>query len=253
MKTNLFSALLHNRLALVALATIVPAVYATPIPIVNGGFESTTLPISSEFGDRVPSQQVTGWSTDGYNFVFTPGTADNGTGAITEFPGTLQLWGPGNGSNNGLPATSPAGGNYIAADGAFTTAPITQEITGLIPGIHTTITFWFAGAQQNGFTGPNTEQWAVSLGSQTDTTAILNNASHGFTGWQQITMDFHPTSSTETLSFLAIGTPTGVPPFSLLDGVTGAQTPEPGSFALLFTGLAGVGGLVRNRFKKSTI
>ena len=42
--------------------------------VVNGDFEQLLVPgASREFGSRFPSQQVTGWTTNGYNFVFTPG------------------------------------------------------------------------------------------------------------------------------------------------------------------------------------
>ena len=44
--------------------------------LINGDFELTTLPGSAEFGSGYPANQVTGWYTDGYNFVFAPGTAD---------------------------------------------------------------------------------------------------------------------------------------------------------------------------------
>jgi hypothetical protein len=73
-------------------------------------------------------------------------------------------------------------------------------------------------------------------------TPVLQNANHGFTGWRQQTLSFVVTSATEVLSFLAIGTPAGVPPFALLDGVTISEVPEPGSLVLLGAGL-GVAGL----------
>jgi len=55
------------------------------------------------------------------------------------------------------------------------------------------------------------------------------------------------TSATEVLSFLAIGTPGGVPPFSLLDGVSITEVPEPTSLALLGAGLGLVGLMTRRR------
>ncbi len=236
-------------LAAFALAATATAAYADPLPIVNGGFEDLLNPgVSSEFGTAFPSQQVTGWTTSGYNFVFTPGTADT-TGADSQF-GNLQLWGPGNGSSNGLPASSPLGGNYIAADGAFNQAAISQVISGLVIGQTYDVVFYYAGAQQHGFNGPNTEQWQVSFGGQTQSTPVLLNGDEGFTGWQQADFVFTADGTSDTLSFLAVGTPSGVPPFSLLDGVSVAPTPEPGSLALLATGLFGVGGVVRSRFKK---
>jgi hypothetical protein len=100
-----------------------------------------------------------------YTFLFAPGTADT-TGTTGEFGG-LTLYGPGKGSANGLPATSPAGGYYIASDADFQQASISQTISGLTVGDTYMVGFWWAGAQQFGFTGPTQEQWEVSLGSQT--------------------------------------------------------------------------------------
>jgi hypothetical protein len=77
------------------------------------------------------------------------------------------------------------------------------------------------------------------------------NASEGFTGWQTDSFTFTATSTSEVLSFLAVGTPAGVPPFTLLDGISVTQTPEPQSLVLFATGLIGVSGLVRRRFQKS--
>jgi len=108
----------------------------------------------------------------------------------------------------------------------------------------------------NNFTAATTEQFQVSLGGQTLDTPVLNNVSMGFTGWQQESLTFTPTSATEVLSFLAVGTPSNTPPMSLLADVTAsntvvATTPEPGSFMLLGTGIAGISGLVKARLRKS--
>ncbi len=215
--------------------------------ITNGDFEQTSTTTSAEFGSRFSSQQLTGWATDGYNFVFRTGTADT-TGATGEFGG-LQLWGPGNGSVNGLPASSPTGGNYVAADGAFTVDSIRQTITGLQVGKAATLTFYWGGAQQQGFNGATTEQWQVSLGAETQSTAVVNNAAHGFTGWMMQTFTFTPLASTEVLSFLAIGTPNGMPPFSVLDGVSLQQdaVPEPAAWMLMIAGFGLVGVAARRR------
>lgn len=228
-------------LALMAISSVPAA--ADPV-ITNGDFEMVTATGSTEFGTRYAGQVVTGWTTSGYNFLFTPGTADT-TGAIGEY-GNLQLWGPGNGSSNGLTPSSPTGGNFIAADGAFSQAPIQQTITGLSPNSVANVTFYYAGAQQKNFNGTTTEAWQVTLGNQTLTTPVLNDTEHGFTGWKQLTLSFIVTSSTEVLSFLAVGTPAGTPPFTLLDGVTISQVPEPASLALMGAAV-GVAGLVMRR------
>jgi hypothetical protein len=212
--------------------------------VTNGSFEVVTNG-ACELGSCTVA---TGWSSSGYNFVYAPGTADT-TGSYTpQFNGNLTLWGPGNGSANGLPATSPDGGNFVAADGAFEVGAITQTVNGLTAGDTYAVSFYWAGAQQSGFSGVTTEQWDVSLGAQTIDTVIVTDPSHGFTGWQYSTLDFTATSGSEVLSFLAIGTPNGEPPFSLLDGVSmNVVTPEPATLPLLLTGLMGGLGALRSR------
>jgi len=215
--------------------------------VTNGSFEVLQTNASSQFGAGYSSQQVIGWTTSGYNFVFLPGTAD-AAGATGQY-GNLKLWGPGDGSANGLPASSPDGGNYIAADGAFSVAAITQTITGLSPGSTAVVSFNWAGAQQYGsqYNGATTEQWIVGFGNDpTQATAVAQDASHGFTGWMRQTFSFAVTSTTAVLSFLANGTPGGQPPFSLLDGVTMVQVPEPATWAVLLSG-AGLAGLISRR------
>ncbi len=228
-------------LTLLGTASVVVSARADNL-VTNGSFETTTNGPNQQF-DLLT--QATGWtSSNGYNFIYSPGAADT-IGAAGQF-GTVSLWGPGNGSNNGL-TTSPDGGNFVAADGAFGVAPITQSISGLTPGEGYQLTFYWAGAQQSGFDSPTTEQWQVSLGSETYSTVVANNASHGFTGWMEQSFTFTPQSSTELLSFLAVGTPEGVPPFVLLDGVSMNAVPEPGTWGLMLVGMAGLGGVAWQR------
>jgi len=90
----------------------------------------------------------------------------------------------------------------------------------------------------------------VSLGSDQQSTVVLSNSDHGFTGWRQESMTFTAQNTSEVLSFLAVGTPNGVPPFSLLDGVTmdaASGVPEPGTCMLLLCGLLGGIGVRRSR------
>lgn len=141
---------------------------------------------------------------------------------------------------------SPDGGSFLAIDAdSDYNSKIEQTLTGLIPGKTYNLSFFYAGAQYTTRTGATTEWFDVTLGgSAPQRTAILNNASEGFTGWQTATMSFVADSSTAVLSFLAGGTPNGLPPVSLLDGVTlTAAVPEPATFASLALGLLVLGGL----------
>ena len=106
--------------ALVAVMTVLAAHGASAQNLVsNGGFEDTLIPGAAQFGDQFPAQQVFGWTTFGYNFLYTPGSADT-SGAMGQID-TVKLWGPGDGAANGLTATSPDGGNFIAANGVYNT------------------------------------------------------------------------------------------------------------------------------------
>jgi hypothetical protein len=212
--------------------------------VVNGGFETTSagtgqLGLNTVALDWVNGPGVNPNSTFGYNFLFAPGTADT-VGSLGA-DGHLKLWGPGTGSDNGLPATSPDGGNFIAADGAYEIGVISQTLTlGLTVGDQYTIGFWWGGAQQSGFLGDTTDTWTVTLGDQTFNTPIVDVPSQGFSGWEYQTFNFFADTSetvSPVLSFLAVGTPTGEPPFSLLDGVSLEQTPEPATLGLIGLGL----------------
>jgi len=209
--------------------------------ITNGNFEQV-LSGDPSTGKLGSATNLVGWTTNGYNFLF------NGSTASTSGASGLTLWGGGVGGGATL-GPSPAGNNFIGADGAYQVGAINQTITGLTAGTNYTVSFYWGGAQQNGFTGTTTEQWLVSLGAQTLSTNVLTDASHGFTGWQQTFLTFQATGSSEVLSFLAAGTPDGEPPFSLLDGVSMNAVPEPASMSLLGAGLAAL-GFVRRRKQK---
>lgn len=205
--------------------------------VMNGSFESTNLAGSARF----TTTDVANWSTTSYTFLYFPGT---GTGPVdTQQFGNLSLW---PGVTNLMPATSPDGGNFVAADGAFEASGITQTVNGLTVGQKYNLTFYQAGAQQSGFNGPTTDQWAVTLGSQTIDSALMTNSSHDFQAWEKQTMVFTATASSELLTFLAVGTPSGVPPFSLLDGVSmTSSAPEPAYMGLIGVGLVLLGAVRR--------
>ena len=227
-----------------ALSMYMSPAHANPI-ITNGSFELLT----NGPGQFDSKTVATGWTSAGYNFIFASGTADT-TGSNGDF-GFLNLWGPNDGSANGLPASSPDGGNYVGADGAFEVGAISQTVNGLTIGGNYALTFYWAAAQQQGFTGSTTEQWKVTLGSQEQDTAILDNVNHGFTGWKSQTFTYTATATSELLSFLAVGTPNGVPPFALLDGVSMDPVPEPDAYALIGIGLLSIPILRRLRKRRA--
>lgn len=277
---------------------------AETIPVVNGGFDksgdSTQLTCTSVAGSPCPTapsnQNVTGWTVNkGLVWVYvpqsgtmsgtqadnrganSPGTPTGGNGGpLPSCPGSSnpcwKLWGPATGSDNGLMnAPAPAGGNFIAIDGdhtgpnnQFIQGRISQQLTGLIPGEMTEVSFFMAAGQAATFNAPGglSERFQVSLcpggsaaspitncaGGVQDT-PLRSYSEHEFSPWMKETLTFTPTSATEVLSFLSVGTPGAEPPIGFLDGVSVQVIPEPGTLALLGTGLIGLAGMARRKFK----
>lgn len=218
--------------------------------VINGSFENIGIPgYSAQIGalPQAPSplQTVGNWTTNGYNFLFLPGTGAVG-GAKTGYNDQLMFWGSsaqnGGASLLALPATSPDGGNFIGLDGGFgtNTLLIGQTIGGLVSGQGYQVSFYWAAAQQKGYTGNTTEALEVTFGGVSQTTSIYNLPSHGFSGWMAASFNFTATAATQTLSFLAKGTPNGLPPFALLDGVSMTAVPEISSSAMIVLGMSGL-------------
>jgi len=235
------TAVSKKRFALIA-ATILAAAAVAPAQagsFTNGGFETNTATSS---GSKI-NGDLAGWTNNDW---YSNGV-DKGPGY-----NFLYLSNPNNVYNTGLPLwgvipPSPNGGNFVGMDGAYEQSPLSQTVTGLTAGALYYISFYFGGAQQDGpsFTSATTDQFAVDFTSGSTApvsytctttgvqcTQVLYDAPKSFTGWNFAGFTFLATSSTETLSFLAIGTPAGQPPFSLLDGVS-LQLPEPPSVLML--------------------
>jgi hypothetical protein len=249
-------AILHGvmLLALAMMATT-GAAHASANLVLNGTFAQDSLtPSGSGYSSfQLGTWQVNGsgttytgtvtnWTnqTGAYNYLMTTGTAT----ALGQY-GTLSL---ASGSSIG---NAPGGGNFLANDGDYNSGTVSQTISGLTVGAPATLTFWWGAGVQNGFSLPNTENWTASLcptsgcvGTDTQSTTPYTLTGVYFSGWMQATMSFIPTSTSEVLSFLAVGT--GSPPFLLLSDVS-VTTPEPGTLAVMLTGLVGLGMVARRR------
>lgn len=212
------------------------AISANAALVTNGSF--STNGGGGQIGQTTTASgwSVPGGSTSSYFFLFTSGGQATGSGVTGQY-GNVSLFGP--------IGSSPDGGAFVGADPGYQNGAISQTISGLTAGAMYTVSFDYAGAQQQGFSGATQEGWAVSLGGQTQNTALLNNLTHGFTGWTATSLTFTATGTSELLSFLATGTPSqGAPPFSLLDGISMSQvtsTPEPASWTMLVGGLGLLG------------
>jgi hypothetical protein len=237
-----------------SLAAVGGAAQASPNLIQDPGFTplnpssvtvSSTTYTSLELGTWGSNTvTVPSWSSPGgnaLNFVFLSSTAtaygSAGVFGLAQSPPVAPV---------------PIAGNFIAADGSSSySGAITQTLTDLVPNVVTTLTFYWGLVQQSAATcggnctGTVGGQWQVSLGSSTqDTILISNQASQTFSGWMQDTMKFVPTSATETLTFLAVGS--GAPSTLLLDGPSLTE-PEPGTLAVLLSGIAGLALMSRWR------
>ena len=249
--------------------------------IINGGFETTANGTNKQIGTSaaLPGRftSITGWYTtavtatstnpegNSLNLVLASGTGE-ATGALNRFsvpsggPILLKFWGASNGGPTVASAgsqifndVSPTGGNYVAIDGGFDVGAINQQMSGLTVGQNYKLSFSWAVAQQQGFEAPGglTEKFVVSLGTQTIETPTISYINHGFKGWFQQTMVFTPTVTNPILSFLSVGTPTGQPPFALLDGVSLEVVPEPSSCLIGAFTLSGL--MLRRRRVKLAI
>jgi hypothetical protein len=205
--------------------------------------------VGSAYGTGLPDWTVAGSNGNALVCLIDYSQNTSNTNLCgTQFGGGLSLW--------VMPGASPVGGNYMMIDAvpAYNGA-LQQTINGLNSGSNYTLTFYEATGQQSGFQAPSgmTQQFSVSLGSQTINAPLLNTPNNGSDGWAQVSMTFTANSSSELLSFVANGTPAGEPPMIMLDGVSLTQSlgqgsaPEPGTYAMVGMGLLTLGWGMRKR------
>jgi hypothetical protein len=164
----------------------------------------------------------------------------------------FSVWNAGKGLASSL-VDPPTGGNVVAIDGDPNfNGSISQTITGLKVGDSYVLSFQQAAAQQMYYTSATTEQWQVTLGTHTDTSTLMHDAVQSVVGWNGQSMFFIATSTSEALTFLALGTPTNEPPVVLLADVALTEIPEPTDFALLAAGIVGLVVLRRRRAARSS-
>jgi hypothetical protein len=151
---------------------------------------------------------------------------------------------------------SPDGGNFVGLDGdqgdVATGVPnvqggISQTINGLAIGEHYILTFNWAATQIANRKGDTTDQLHITFGDESVDTAIVPVAEGEFEGWYTGQYQFTATSNSQVLSFLSVGTPSGLPPIALLDGVSLTAVPEPATWAMMLLGFGGIGAMIRRR------
>lgn len=235
-------------LTALGLTTLAAAPAATATNLVsNGSFEQSSYTVGHQFGAGFGGQGVTDWTAtapNGYQAYLFPATATN-TDFISQYsfePQRLAAT---------FPGASPDGGNFLGLDGDYqggVASPIVQTINGLTAGETYNLTFYWAGTQLTNRTGPTTERIDVLFGNSAKSTKTVDVASQGFVGWTKENFAFTAGGTSQLLSFAAHGTPSGLPPFAVLDGVSlTAAVPDAATWVLLIVGFGLVGVTARRQ------
>lgn len=248
--------------AFIGFSAILLLVWANPAHaglVTDGTFEQTTLSSPGGYictvaaGQYCTTSALTDWSVACPNGCTS---SSGGTPLSLLFPGTGGI--AFNGTNGlGSIADSPGGitSNIVADDGNSTyiyQAEIYQTISGLTVGSNYLLTFYQAGARQNGAGGTADEFWLVGLGSQQQSSADMTTAQDADTAWTQQNMTFNATSTSEVLFFLAESNDNGAPPVALLQDVSlTAATPEPRYLAFVSLGILGLMAAFRKRRRRA--
>lgn len=230
--------------------------------VTNGGFEDVgvgTPAAGFEVGPNyIYGQAVTGWTSDAgsatnsnnaFNVLFNSATATTVSPSTRYTASETQTL-----SSDNYGGPSPNGGNFMALDGdTLANGAFHQTINGLTVGQAYRLTFNWAATQFQNRTGETTERLDVSFGNDSFSTNTLVNPTHGWQGWFTVDRTFTATSTSQVLSFLSIGSPNGLPPVALLDGVSLTAVPEAGTWALMLVGFGALGIAVRRRRQATTV
>ena len=241
----------------------------------NGDFSANTLPALgieartglAYTGAEIDSHYlyngaVTGWTTPNaangqdYNLYFLDGaTAKNGN-AASRYGSEDQR------PNVNFSGPSPDGGAFMAldADPGFS-GRFEQSVGGLVVGQNYILSFYWAAGELSNRKGYETSQMTGTFGGDAFATSVFTNskpyynnptsADGDFSGWRLVSYGFTAHTTTQLLSFLAVGTPSmNLPPVAFLDGVSLTAAPEPATWALMLIGFAGLGVAVRRRRSK---
>jgi len=244
-----------------SLSTLAFSAMADVLQVSNPNFTQYSGSAPKNYFGNVGLNSWSEGNGGGLVFVDAPGTASDGS--------YLSVYGP-------FP-NSPAGGNFIEADGNPMYGSVIYEvISGLTVGKTYSLGFYQAGGQQTGFGGPGvttTQQWVVSLGTEylTDTvgansgtysnadptastalTPLMTTPAQSYTPWQYVNVNLTADATTDVLSFLAWGdggSTANEPPIVFLSGINAGDpvpTPEPGTWAIFGAGLFALWWLRRN-------
>ena len=180
-----------------------------------------------------------------YSFI----TQTTGPNAYSFYYPTLQphagmigLW-----SN---PGATPSGQQYaVTLDGYERAATLSQTLTGLTPNALYQVTFDWAAVQYTTATGKYSEQFQVSFGKSSQTTRLETIESKGHSNWISESFIFKADATSDTLTFLSLGSPAGVPPVGILSNVNVVATsvPEPSTMVMLGLGMAWIVGVKLRR------
>ncbi len=254
MKKIIFG-LLSGGLVATLLAGAAPAQAMVNL-VVNGGFErrASGTPVQGfqvgtahRFG-----QGVTGWTSAAGSNTNTSGAFNvlfNSATATTVSPDTQYTrYETQTLSRANYGGASPDGGYFMALDGDIgANGYFSQLITGLTAGQSYELRFFWAGTQYQNRVGATTIRLDVAFGTEEFSTATAINPTHGWQGWFEVVRRFTAENNTQTLRFLAVGTPDGLPPVALLDGVSMTAVPEPESWSLMIGGFVLIGLAARRR------